>query len=174
MALILNCGPSSCDHGCWMPRGREGYSMSLTGPYIKHGKDKGHEKGKGRLYRKQGRRWEVVDSLSRPCSRLWKRNLTGMGLVPDEQTGHPRRIKESGTPLWVTTHHSSTCPPRVQATLLSPYPADKHPLNSYSLLPNLLRNMARGQGTHEGAAGSEQGKDSARVGRVASTLPSLG
>lgn len=37
-----------------------------------------------------------------------------------------------------------------------------------------LGNVARGQGAHEGTRGSEQGEDSAGVGRVASTLPSLG
>lgn len=36
--------------------GKGTYSMFLIDFYIKHSKDTGHEKGKGRVYRKQGRR----------------------------------------------------------------------------------------------------------------------
>lgn len=65
--------------------------MSLTASYIKHSKDKGREKGKGRFYKKQGRRWEVVGSLSRLCSRLWKRNPYRNGVSTRPADGSPRK-----------------------------------------------------------------------------------
>lgn len=69
VALILNEGlhPVTMDTGC--PLSREGHSMFLPAFYLKHSQDKVHEKSKGRVYRKQGRKW-VVGSLSGLCSKL--------------------------------------------------------------------------------------------------------
>lgn len=69
VALILNEGlhPVTKDTGC--PLSGEGHSMFLPAFYLKHSQDKGHEKSKGRVYKKQGRKG-VVGSLSRLCSKL--------------------------------------------------------------------------------------------------------
>lgn len=114
---------------------------------------------------------DTVDSL---CGSCRNRPLTGVTLATEQQTSHPRRIGESGTLLWSPpTNHSSILPTQGSDNPALLNPADEHPSARYPLL-NLLGNMARGQGAHEGTASSKQGKDSAGVGRVPSTLPSLG
>lgn len=122
----------------------------------------------------QEAREEVVGSLS----KLWKRNpYRSGGGVSTQRADRPPQ-KDQG--IWDSPvgHHPPTillsCPPHGSDNSPLPVPLQASiPSNRYAL-PNLLGDMARGQRAHEGAAGSEQGKDSAGVRRVASTLPSLG
>ena len=107
--------------------------------------------------------------------------LTRATLMTEQQISHTReslgcwsstsRLPPHLTPPPISGGHKPflrDCPPRAKASF--------SPNLRVTLLcsHHLLGNVARGQRAHEGAGGSKQREDGARVGCIASTLPSLG